>query len=50
MPSIFDEHNAVHAMKRIAAAKDETDLNVEDLQAVHELLAVISPRRGSAPA
>jgi hypothetical protein len=38
MPTIFDEHNVVHAMKRIAAAKDENDFNIDDLQAVHELL------------
>jgi hypothetical protein len=38
MPSLFNENSFLHAAKRIAAAKDETDLNVEDLQALHDLL------------
>ena len=37
MPSIFDEHNVMHAMRLIAAAKDETDFNIDDLQSLHEL-------------
>jgi hypothetical protein len=38
MPSLFDENNVLHAMKRIVAAKDDSDFNIDDLQAVHELL------------